>query len=308
MNQEQRVFFRFDVSIPVYIELQEADKSCFQVDREQLVDAQTELDLAERSEQLQTLFEEPIYVENGGVALFKEFNQRLEFLAWILDFIVLGVNPKESEEFRHEFTQRHLAQSHYKSPESKGGSKVVALLQQFYDRIDKAISELLTVIEKSVSGKVFLFPEPVTTPFNSAEYLPNLLLSAEQGNWLASVIEHLIFKFNASEAQLNRLKAIYHALADSNACPITQVNLAAGGFSLLLKEDYVQGDAICVLFLIEEQFVFAQAECAYAEPEKAGSPLKRIAFRFTQIAAEDEAYIVRYLMEKELEQRASDDD
>ena len=55
---------------------------------------------------------------------------------------------------------------------------------------------------------------------------------------------------------------------------------------------------------MDDQFVFGQAECVYAEQTKSARALKRAAFSFTAITNEDEAHIVRYLMAKELEQRA----
>ncbi len=107
-----------------------------------------------------------------------------------------------------------------------------------------------------------------------------------------------------------KLKRAYQKISEYEKWPIERINLAAGGFSLMMEEEYQEGQALCALFLMDEQFVFAQAECIFMESNRSDSTsigqAKRTAFKFTAIAAEDEVHIVRYLMNKELELRTLD--
>lgn len=306
MHREQREFFRFDVSLPVYFEPMTSSGVCLQIDKAHLVEAAEAERLIEENSQLQSLFEDEIHLQNGGVKLFNEFNQKLEFIAWLLESIVEGQNPAAHPEFH----QRIYDQAQYKRPEGEGGSKIIPLLQAFYLRIDNTILECVDVVEKNISGRVFMYHKPIGTLFSSQDYIENLGLLAKQGNWLASVIEKLIFKFNYYETLLNKLKRAYQPLSEYEKWPVERINMAAGGFSLMMEKECQLGEALCALFLMDEQFVFGQAECVFVENNRSGSASigepKRTAFKFTAIAAEDEAHIVRYLMGKELELRAAE--
>ena len=176
MQQEHRAFFRFDVSLPVYFEPMTGDKTCLQVRKNQLIEEHAAEQMVLQSTQLQHLFEDATHIENGGVQVFTEFDQKLKFMAWLLESIADGHNPKEDKEFK----QRMLDQAQYKPPEGKGGSKVIPLLQALYLRIDNSISELLSVFDKSVSGKVFMFQKPVTELFRSQKYISNLVVLAQK--------------------------------------------------------------------------------------------------------------------------------
>lgn len=306
MQQEQREFFRFDVSLPAYFEPMNSSGVCLQVDKVQLIDPAETESLVEENSQLEYLFEDEVHLQNGGVKLFNEFNQKLAFMAWLLESIVAGENPAVHPEFQ----QRMHDQAQYKRPEGKGASKVIPLLQAFYLHIDNTILECVDVVANNISGKVFMYHKPIGSLFSSQDYIANLGVLAKQGNWLASVIEALIFKFNYYQTLLNRLKRAYQKLSAYEKWPIERINLAAGGFSLMMEGEYQEGETLCALFLMDEQFVFAQAECVFVENNRSGSVAvaesKRTAFKFTTIATEDEAHIVRYLMGKELELRALD--
>ncbi len=306
MHQEQREFFRFDVSLPVYFEPMKSSGVCLLIDKAQIIEPAEAESLVEENSQLEHLFEDEVHLQNGGVKLFDEFNQKLAFMAWLLESIVGGENP----ETHPEFQQRMYEQAQYKRPEGKGGSKIIPLLQALYLRIDNTILECVDVIAKNISGKFFMYHQPIGSLFSSQDYIANLALLANQGNWLASVIEKLIFKFNYYETLLNKLKRAYQKLSEYEKWPVEHINLAAGGFSLMMEQECQVGDKLCALFLIDEQFIFSQAECVFVENNKPGSASvgesKRVAFKFMTIATEDEAHIVRYLMGKELEFRALD--
>ncbi len=299
MNKEHREFFRFNVSLPVYLAPMQWSDVCLPIDKTQLIEAADAERITEENRQLQDLFEDETHLQNGGVKLFNEFNQKLAFMAWLLESIVEGKNPTEHPEFE----QRVHDQLQYERPEGKGSSKVIPLLQAFYLRIDNAISECLDMITKNASGKFFMHLKPMSVPFGSQDYIPNLVVLAKQGNWMASVIEKLIFKFNYYETLLNELKRAYQVLSESEKWLVERVNLAAGGFSLVMEKRFEAGEALCALFLIDEEIVFGQAECVFVENNEAAKET-RAAFKFTNITAEDEAHIVRYLMGKELELRA----
>ncbi len=199
MSKERREFFRFDVSLPVYFEPLNSSDVCLQIDKADLIEPAEAENLMEANSQLEYLFEDEIHLQNGGVKLFDEFNQKLTFMAWLLESLVEGKDP----EMHPKFQQRMHDQAQYKRPEGKGTSKIIPLLQALYLRIDNTILECVDIVSKNIGGRVFMYHKPLGTLFNSQDYIANLGVLANQGNWLSSVIEKLIFKFNYYETLLN---------------------------------------------------------------------------------------------------------
>ncbi|NPA71667.1 MAG: PilZ domain-containing protein [Gammaproteobacteria bacterium] len=299
MNNEKRAYFRFDVSISVYLEPSLTQQKCFHVSKEQLIKSHEYHEIADDNALLKALFKDEVHIENGAVALFDGINQKLEFVVWLLDSIVQGEDISLTDEYR----QKLLVNQILIMPSSDSNSKIMALLQGLYRRIDEILLELLPVVEGKLHGKVFMYHQASPPVFKLSNYVGNLPTLAEQGNWLAKVIVCLTDKLNHYERMFSKLKDAYQSLSDTQHWPIYSVNLAEAGFALFLKDKLAVGDEFCVMFLLEEDFIFAQAECVSVGAQPTAQGKHRTAFKFNKISPEDAAHIVRYLTRKSLEQR-----
>ena len=303
--QEQRKFFRYDVSVPVYLKpiVQELSASMTPQQRlipEQISQQYSQLTQALNS-QLNTLFKDEKFIQNGGVELFDGLNQKLDFMIWLFDEMLQGHHPRGDDAFAAKWIQAQ------KMTVPKGGheSAFIAMLQAFYTRVDSITAELMAVMDKKHLTKVYLFDEASQANFSSEHYLHNLYSVAEQGNWLACVTELMIDKLNTYENALREVKEVTQELSNSQHWPIESVNLAAGGFALHSHVDIQMGDRVCALFLLDDQYVLTEAKCVGLDSSSEFDDRTKFAFQFESISAEDEALIVRFLTSKELGSRAA---
>ena len=297
MGIEKRTFFRFDVNLPYYLEPLTTEGLCFHIAREELISPVEYQSLLNETHKLNSLFQDERHIQNGGVQIFTELNQKLELMVWLLDSIIDGIDVHQSGEYR----QRLELNQKTSMPEAKGSSKVLPLLQAFYLRLEDYISELVDVIEHSLHGKVFMYHKISPKPFRTEQYISGLSALASKGNWLAQVITLMVAKLNHYESLYVKLKRAYQTLSDSEKWPIERVNLGAGGFAIYTSTGYALSQQVCALFNMDDTFVFAKASCVYQSDKLNAQAKKRTAFQFDEMSSEDSAHIVRYLMAKELE-------
>lgn len=297
MSSEKRSFFRFDVNIPYYLEPLNENGGCLHVERDSLISPEAYQTILQQSHELKTLFQDSKHIENGGVQLFAALNKKLELMVWLLESVLSG------EDVRHQADyQQHINQNQkFTMPDSNNSSKVFPLLNAFYLRVDAYIAELVHVIENSVQGKVFMFDQKPPKPFKVENYIKGLDSLAKKGNWLAKVILALVAKLNYYEDLFSKLKQAYKELSDTESWPTENVNLGAGGFAVYLSERFALAQKTCVIFQMDQEFVFAQGSCVYQAKNGNAQDKMRTAFQFDDISSEDSAHIVRFLMAKELE-------
>lgn len=299
MPNDKRVFFRFDVTVPYYLEPVNCKGLCMHVKRESLISDQEYKVILHESAALDKLFKDERHIENGGTELFSELHQKMQFMVFLLESILHGEDIRNGDEF-----QKWIRINQQISlPEAKGSSKVLPLLQAFYRHVDDYITELLDVIEHSVQGKVFMYHKASPKPFDCETYIEGLPALAQKGNWLALVITLLVAKLNHYESLFLHLKQAYKNLSSSESWPVEQVNLGAGGFAVYTEQLFKQGQRVCALFQMDDDFVFGQARCVYQGDDGNKGSKHRTAFEFDKIGSEDSAHIVRFLMHKELEFR-----
>ncbi|BCN93749.1 hypothetical protein THMIRHAM_15340 [Thiomicrorhabdus immobilis] len=297
MGAEKRTFFRFDVSLSYYLEPMNDQGCCLQAERSELLSNQEFQAIEDEKQQLDSLFQDSKHIQNGGVQLFDELNQKLDFMVWLLELILQGSGIHSLEEFQ----ARKALNQKITPPMAKGSSKILPLLQGFFSRVDDYIAELIDVIEHGIHGKIFLYHKPVLKPFKIESYVKGLTELAQKGNWLARVITLLVSRLNHYEKLLANLKKAYRKLSDYEAWPIEKVNLGAGGFAVYTTKSYANAEKVCALFKMDDGFVFGEASCVYQSNTLNAEQQMRTAFQFDEISPEDCAHIVRFLMAKELE-------
>lgn len=296
VSAEKRSFFRFDVNLPYFIERLDNKGRCFQVENHQLITAPELKLIALETQQLNNLFSDSKHIQNGGVKIFEGLNHKLDFMVWLLDLILEGVDQSKLSQLDDKKEQNYQIVL----PEAKESSKVFPLLNAYFIRVDEYISELIGVIEHSVRGKIFMYHQPPLKPLKLENYIKGLPELAKKGNWLAQVITLLVSKLNHYEKIIMKLKRVYENLSDYEKWPIEKVNLGEGGFAIFTSKTYVNAEKICALFRMDDEFVFAKAHCVYQSNKSNVKESIRTAFEFDEIHSEDRAHIVRFLMAQEL--------
>lgn len=298
MNTDHREFFRFDVHIPYAIKGLQEDNPCSQNAAHGIDFANANTDTGEIERQLELLMTQQKYIDNGGVALFAGLREKISLMGWLLE-----QSQKDKEHISVLDYQAKMARNreiHF--PDIDSSAKVFNLLHALFDRVESYLLELSAIVDKKLQQNVFICQKSAKGLFNVSRYMPGLGDAAKKGNWLASVLMLLVAKLNRLEKGLMALKKVNRPLADYANWQTVDVNLAAGGFAVFLTDAYQQGQKVCSMFMLEEDMVFARAECVYQQDAKA-TELKRTAFKFTQISVEHEAKIIRFLTAQELASR-----
>lgn len=296
MFKDKRNHFRYDVMVPLYIEPLASEGAFISFSKHASSYQANEAEMHALNVQLETYFRNPKYICNGGVQLFSEVNQKLSFLAYLLESAAQGHDPRTDTDFAH----RYFAQKKLVAPQQHEASPFISLVQAIYHRIDTLTNELVSAFDKSIRGKAFMFTRAAQPNLTSQNYLPKLNAMAEKGNWLAQVAETVLAKLNIYEEMLRSLKASSYELSNSQQWPLEQINLGAGGFAVTMAPNYQVGDEISVLFLLDGHYVMAQATCVAVDRVAFAANEVRAAFRFDAIQSEDEALIVRFLNAKAL--------
>ena len=301
MTKQNREFFRLDVSIPMSLEVispEYIDQGLFS---NLYLDGYSKQDQKALNVELVALFQDCYYLQNGGVKLFSELNLKLEFMIWLMENLMKGEDPRSDIQFVSRWKQYQSVTR----PVGEKESSFIALLQDFYSRVEEITSELLVSFESSRGSNIYQFDQSVHQNLNCNGYLNNLKEQAEKGNWLAKVACLLVRKLNAYEDIFRVIKYHTQQLTQSDYWPVEQVSLSGNGFALSLSQKYALGETVRVFFLLDEQRIYVQAECISEHVDTVDKSLKRYAFKFKNIESEDEAKIVRYLNSQVLHNRVS---
>ncbi|MDG6774714.1 hypothetical protein QCB45_10260 [Thiomicrorhabdus sp. ZW0627] len=305
MQENKREFFRINVELPVYIHPLEEGYGTENISPAFILPATQKQRVEEANTEIQRLFKDEHHIENGAVELFSEIDQRIDFLAFMLDELMEGRDPRHHEDFYERLDGDHRICP----PESCHSTKVFPLIEAVYQRIDDIVRELLEMVNRSVEGEVVFYSASTRGLFSGEEYLHNLSILAEQENWLALVLVDLIAKLNVYESAYTNLKAVSHVVPHPNDWLVHPVNLSAGGIALESTQQFSLRDRVCVLMKIEEHVLYAYADVVNIMPaslldvSNAEIPhvqIQRVSFKFEHLSADDAALITRFVTAQEL--------
>jgi len=250
---------------------------------------------------LAKLFLDEAHFKNGAIHLFKGVDQRLEFLAWLLDAFIQNQDPRQATDFYTRLDEDRLISL----PEGNGKSSVFPLIHGLFNRVNELILSLLDALERSIDGKLFLFTHPIYEPFSGERYLHNLSALADKGNWLAQVLQTLIFKLNIYEQAYTALKAQNGDLAYPEHWPVRRVNLSSGGLAIESDTPFMKHESVYVLLQLGQNTVGAKASVVSVLP--IGSPERpetafrhRVAFEFDNIDSNSQSLITQFVRDQEL--------
>jgi hypothetical protein len=222
-----RRYFRYDVQIAMHLEPVDRYGKHLGADRRQLMSEKEEVHLKKLNGQLDELLSKVFNASSNALYVFYALNHRINFMWWMTDLLMESNDPRQQNDYKF----RSKEDRKFSPPISKKGSSIAPLIQGLYRATDLYITELQAVIQKSVSGKIFLYPWGSQEFFNAIHYVKNLDQLAESGVLPAQVLKLMIEKLNLQAMVLDRLKGVYRKISRAEEWPSYQVNLSCGGFS-----------------------------------------------------------------------------
>lgn len=303
MLENKRQFFRMNVRLPFYI--QPFTSKDLIKELAAVRPFSKEASFQKNNLQLFELFTDEAHLKNGATKLFVGINHRLDFLVWLLSQLTESNDPRKSADFYQRVEQDRAI----KLPQGDGQSSVFPLMHALFYRIDELVLNLIDAVESSADGRVFIYTRPIYKPFSGKRYLYNLQALADKGNWLAQVLQGLIFKLNACEQVYASLKDRFKDLCYPERWPVTSVNLSSGGLAIETEVPYEVGQKYCALLQVEETMISAQTKVVAVlplgpvlpnQPPRTCPACKRVAFEFIDMSADSQALITQFVTTQEL--------
>lgn len=290
-----RRFFRYDVEIPIHFELVESEGISLHARREQLIDLEEEARLQDIDDQLDVLIDEEMNADVKASELFYNLNHRINFMAWMLDKLMLLEDPKDA----HDYKFRIREDNKLADPHISETSKIGHLIEGFNTRLNLHILELVESIQNSIDNKVFIFPRPVNPIFESITYVTNLEQLAQKGVVPAKVLVLLIEKLNIWEKTFTRLKIANRVISDPEAWTVNKINLSAGGFSLDTEREFGRFAILNVFMKLGDDILISRGKLLSSR-ELIKGELNKIAIEFEFLSVENAEKITLFVQQQEI--------
>jgi hypothetical protein len=291
-----RRYFRYDVQIAMHLEPVDRYGKHLGADRRQLMSEKEEVHLKKLNGQLDELLGKVLKASSNALYVFYVLNHRINFMWWMTDLLMESNDPRQENDYKF----RSKEDLKFSPPSSKKGSSIAPLIQGLYRASDLYITELQTVIQKSVSGKIFLYPWASQEFFSAAHYVKNLDELAGSGVLPAKVLKLMIEKLNLQAVVLERLKGVYRKISRSEEWPSYQVNLSCGGFSFLTNDAYSVFGNMDIFMEIDSEVMVCRGKII-SQIIMGNRPFKyRIGVEFDLLTREQAHAITLFLQHKEI--------
>jgi hypothetical protein len=291
-----RRYFRYDVQIAMHLEPVDRYGKHLGADRRQLMSEKEEVHLKKLNGQLDELLSKVFNASSNALYVFYALNHRINFMWWMTDLLMESNDPRQQNDYKF----RSKEDRKFSPPISKKGSSIAPLIQGLYRATDLYITELQAVIQKSVSGKIFLYPWGSQEFFNAIHYVKNLDQLAESGVLPAQVLKLMIEKLNLQAMVLDRLKGVYRKISRAEEWPSYQVNLSCGGFSFLTNDAYSVFGNMDIFMEIDSEVMVCRGKII-SQIIMGNRPFKyRIGVEFDLLTGEQAHAITLFLQHKEI--------
>ena len=289
-----RRFLRYDLTLPIYIELCREDGAPLDFDETAFIEPR---DRAHWSALVQEIVEVSgqVAVKNPAmVAIFHNLDRRLNFMFIMLDALTRNENPAQEDKYRYMVREDDKIQQ----PELPA-AKISTLIRELYKHSELTMRELRHVVE-SARGNLFIFPLNPVQVFNHCDFVLNLEQVAEKGNPLAKLILLLEEKYNLAVKVLQRFKAYYRMRADVQAWPTLRVNLSAGGAGFWHPRELPLFKPINVFLKLDALFA-VQGKVTFARRlAEGGERPWRIGIDFGMLSEQEQRQISLFIQHREL--------
>ena len=292
-----RRYFRYDVTLPMHLEPVDRFGKHLGAERRQLISATEEEQLNHLNLELETWMEKVFDAKSDALYVFYVLNHRLDFMWWLMDHLIEATDPRLATDFRF----RCKEDEKFKPPKSKKDSAIAPLILGLYQQIDSYISELLSVVHKSLEGKIFIYGSANGDKFDDRQYVKNLDELADNGVLPAKVLRLMIDKLNLQETVLERLKLAFKQMSCPDEWQEYEINLSAGGFSFVSESAYELFSQMDIFMQVGDETLICRGKIiSQTENASAERPF-RVGVEFDLLTMEQEHKITLFEQRKELQ-------
>lgn len=294
-----RRHLRYDVEVPIFFETVDAQGKNLHAERREIISTEQDAQLTDVNSEIEFLFQTVFNQNSEAAMIFHMLNHRLDYFSWLLEGLIQGEDLTAKHDYK--FRKREDAKRH--APAVKDDSIVGGLIAGIYVRINHYIDSLVSTIENSVDGKIFIFDMDLMIPFSEKDYVRNLDELVSRKIAPAQILSLLIHKLNIYEAVDSKLRMAYRGISDPAAWPLEKVNLSAGGFSSLTNQQYPHLSHLNVFLKLDEEIIVCRGKVVFnkALAEEAEFDY-RVAVEFEFLSGDYIRFISEYVQKQELQE------
>jgi len=291
-----RRYFRYDVLLPMHMEPVDRYGKQLRNERRQLISQEEEAQLSELNNALKACFKKVAGASSSALYVFNMLNERLDFMWWMLDFIMESVDHNTQNEYK-----LHLkADEAYSRPVTKKTSSIAPLILGLYDAVNDYILELSSVIQRGAKDKEFSYQDLSQRQFDDKRYVKNLDELAESGVLPAKILQLMIEKINLQAMVLEHLKEAYRKTSSPDEWKIYQINLSPRGCSFLTNDTYPLFTSMDIYMNMDDCTVICRGKVVSQEKVVGELLDTRVGIEFDLLTEEQERLITLFLQHKEL--------
>lgn len=291
-----RRYFRYDVILPMHLEMVDRYGKHIGAKRRQLISEKEENNLQMLNSQLDSWLDKVFDASSNALYVFYVLNHRIDFMWWLIEHLMESTDPRNE----NGYSFRVKEDAKFIPPASKIKSAIAPLILGLYKQIDDYIRELHDVVKTSVDGKIFKYITPSPVLFSDKAYVKNLNELADNGVLPAKVLRLMVDKLNLQASVYERLKEAYRGISKPDDWMNFRVNLSAGGFSFLSVDPYEAFSCMDVFMDIESEVLICRGKIVSQTSSNDQLFPFRIGVEFDLLTAEQEQAITLFEQKKEL--------
>lgn len=292
-----RRYFRYDVILPMHLEMVDRYGKHMSTSRRQLISEQEEEQLNLLNAQMKAKLDQLYNTNSNAFYIFYSLNQRMSFMWWLIDQLMDSSDPREQRDYRFRLKE----DAKFDRPKTGNTSKIGPLIAGLYDQIDDYIHELISVVDNSVDGKIFKYTAPSKDAFDEKKYVSNLDKLVQDGVIAAKVLRLLVDALNLQTNVYERLKQAYKGISQPENWMNYRVNLSAGGFSFLSVDPYERFSSMDVFMEINDEVLVCRGKIVSQTASNDQLFPYRIGVEFDLLTTEQEQSITLFEQHKELQ-------
>ncbi len=289
-------YFQHDVVLPMHMELVDQYGKQIGLTRHQLISREDEARLQEINESLRELLQQLNVISPAAERIFAQLNQRLDFMWWMLDFIMEAEDPS----VQHGYTLRKKQDQSSVRPTYKQTSEIGPLMVGLYDAIDDYIVELSAVMESAAETRAFSYVGLSQKRFDDMDYIANLDELAQSGILPAKLLMLMIEKLNLQALVLEKLKIMYRKTSSSESWKHYQINLSPKGFSFFTNDVFTLFSKMDIYMDVEGERLVCRGKVVAQEVVEQALLDTRVDIEFDLLTGEQEQTIIRFIQHNEL--------
>ncbi len=293
-----RRYFRYDVVLPMHMEFVDQYGKQLGLARSQLISRENEERLQAINVSLQDYLQQLNEVSVAASHVFSALNRRLDFMWWMLDFMMESDDPTE----QYDYLLRKKKDGESIRPTHKKTSEIGPLIVGLYDALEDYVVELNAIMKTGLEEGAFSYQGLSQARFDDKQYIANLNELAKSGVLPAKILQLMVEKINLQAGVLEQLKAAYRKTSSSEDWKHYQINLSPKGFSFLTNDAFEIFSNMDVYMEINEDTIICRGKVLSQELVESELLDTRVSIEFDLLTGEQEQKITRFIQHNELKE------